>query len=66
MHDWGDRFETRGMVGNLATLEFQLINFFKQDNPEGDVKPFKAFHYNGLGVREADGSKKVSMNEHYS
>lgn len=25
----------------------------------GDVKPFKAFHYNGLGIREEDGTKKV-------
>ena len=33
-----------------------------QDNLESDVRPFKAFHYNGLGVREANGTKKVHDN----
>ena len=33
-----------------------------QDNLESDVRPFKAFHYNGLGVREANGTKKVHGN----
>ena len=35
--------------------DIQLQNMFEY----GDVKPFKAFHYNGLGVREEDGTKKV-------
>ena len=32
-----------------------------QDLSAGDVKPFKAFHYNGLGIREEDGTKKVQI-----
>lgn len=41
------------------------VCFFRisQDNLESDVRPFKAFHYNGLGVREADGTKKVHAND---
>ena len=33
-----------------------------QDSFTDEVKPFKAFHYNGLGIREEDGTKKVSDN----
>lgn len=33
-----------------------------QDSFADEVKPFKAFHYNGLGIREEDGTKKVSDN----
>ena len=31
-----------------------------QDLFTDEVKPFKAFHYNGLGIREEDGTKRVS------
>lgn len=30
-----------------------------QDLFTDEVKPFKAFHYNGLGIREEDGTKRV-------
>lgn len=33
-----------------------------QDSFTDEVKPFKAFHYNGLGIRGEDGTKKVSFN----
>ena len=36
-----------------------MIFYWLQDLSAGDVKPFKAFHYNGLGIREEDGTKKV-------
>ena len=35
-----------------------MIFYWLQDL-SADVKPFKAFHYNGLGIREEDGTKKV-------
>ena len=36
-----------------------MFFYWLQDLSAGDVKPFKAFHYNGLGIREEDGTKKV-------
>ncbi|XP_068670220.1 ubiquitin carboxyl-terminal hydrolase MINDY-3-like [Montipora foliosa] len=50
-------------IGIILLQNFLKEFFPGEDNPEGDVKPFKAFHYNGLGVREADGSKKVVYTE---
>jgi len=45
-----------------------LQNFLKEFFPGEDlftdeVKPFKAFHYNGLGIREEDGTKRVMYTE---
>ena len=40
-------------------LEYCLCYICLQDMLADDVKPFKAFHYNGLGLREEDGTKKV-------
>ena len=47
----------------MCVFVFVLFFFLiPQDNLESDVRPFKAFHYNGLGVREAEGTKKVHGN----
>jgi len=46
---------------NLCVCVFVFF-LISQDNLESDVRPFKAFHYNGLGVREAGGTKKVHFN----
>ncbi|CAH3017394.1 unnamed protein product [Porites evermanni] len=48
----------------IILLQNFLKEFFPgEDLSAGDVKPFKAFHYNGLGIREEDGTKKVAYTE---
>ncbi|KAM7447981.1 hypothetical protein ABFA07_003888 [Porites harrisoni] len=48
----------------IILLQNFLSEFFPgEDLSAGDVKPFKAFHYNGLGIREEDGTKKVAYTE---
>lgn len=37
-----------------------MFEILLQDLFTDEVKPFKAFHYNGLGIREEDGTKRVS------
>lgn len=48
----------------IILLQNFLAEFFPgEDLLADDVKPFKAFHYNGLGLREEDGTKKVIYTE---
>jgi len=48
----------------IILLQNFLREFFPgEDFSDGNIKPFKAFHYNGLGVREEDGTKKVVYTE---
>ncbi|KAJ7314522.1 hypothetical protein OS493_039298 [Desmophyllum pertusum] len=48
----------------IILLQSFLKEFFPgEDSFTDDVKPFKAFHCNGLGVREEDGAKKVVYTE---
>lgn len=48
----------------IILLQNFLKEFFPgEDSFADEVKPFKAFHYNGLGIREEDGTKKVMYTE---
>ncbi|KAL9967773.1 hypothetical protein ACROYT_G026065 [Oculina patagonica] len=48
----------------IILLQNFLKEFFPgEDSFADEVKPFKAFHYNGLGIREEDGTKKVVYTE---
>ena len=49
----------KSSVSELGLKYLFTIFYSLQDLSAGDVKPFKAFHYNGLGIREQDGTKKV-------
>ncbi|XP_058954761.2 ubiquitin carboxyl-terminal hydrolase MINDY-3 [Pocillopora verrucosa] len=50
-------------VGIILLHNFLTEFFPGEDMLADDVKPFKAFHYNGLGLREEDGTKKVMYTE---
>ncbi|XP_015773086.1 PREDICTED: protein FAM188A-like [Acropora digitifera] len=50
-------------MGIILQQNFLTEFFPGEDNLESDVRPFKAFHYNGLGVREANGIKKFVFTE---
>ncbi|KAK2570214.1 Ubiquitin carboxyl-terminal hydrolase MINDY-3 [Acropora cervicornis] len=50
-------------MGIILQQNFITEFFPGEDNLESDVRPFKAFHYNGLGVREAEGTKKFVYTE---
>lgn len=50
-------------IHKSIVLEYCLCYICLQDMLADDVKPFKAFHYNGLGLREEDGTKKVEVIE---